>query len=282
MPVADGAPDCNSLVILGQRRGFTVSDCSAPPPPPPPGGVSLSHVQKWQVNSEIATVQAALTHQGFSTVADGYFGPGTQASYASFQQSLGLTGSNANGFPGSSSLSTLGSREGFTVTNDGVTPAGEVTEDYTRITYTSATGAVINQRSKLMLDRAVVALADSYSWTPYLTQGSYHPGVGSSAGTHDAGGVMDIRVTTMTENGRNLLVQALREVGFAAWYRTPAEGFDVHCHAVAIGDWEMSPQAEDQVQAYFNGLNGLANNGPDTLPSSFPVVKPTWVNKYNR
>lgn len=279
MPVADGAPDCNSLVILGQRRGFTVSDCSAPPPP---SGLVLSSVQMWQVNTQITTMQAALNHQGFTTAADGFFGLQTRGSYSSFQQSLGFSGTGASGDPGISSLTTLGQREGFSVTNDGGVPPGEVAEDYTRLTYTSATGAVVNQRTKLMLDRAVVALSDSYSWTPYLLQGSYHPGVGSSAGTHDGGGVVDIRVTTMTENGRNLCVQALREVGFAAWYRTPAEGFDVHIHAVGIGDHEMSAAAEDQVQQFFNGQNGLANHGADTLPSGFPVVRPTWVEKYNR
>lgn len=282
MPVANGVPTCDSLVQLGNLAGFTVADCGVTPPPPPPGSVALSAVQMWQVNASITTVQAALTHQGFSTVADGYFGPGTKAQYSLWQQSLGFTGADASGFPGVSSLTTLGSREGFTVTNDGGVPAGEPAENYTRFTYNGSGGTVVNQRTANMLALAVTQLADSYSWTPYLTQGSYHPGTASSAGTHDGGGVVDIRVTTMTENGRFLLVQALREVGFAAWYRTPAEGFDVHCHAVAIGDWEMSPEAADQVQQYFNGTNGLANHAADTLPSGYPVVKPTWVNKYNR
>lgn len=281
MPTANGVPTCDSLVQLGQLQGFTVSDCSVNPPPPS-GTVNLSHVQMWQVNSEIATVQSALTHQGFSAVADGFFGPGTKSAYSQWQQSLGYTGSDASGSPGITSLTTLGQREGFSVNNDGITPTGEPTEDYTRISYNGVSGVVVNRRTKTLLERAVVALSDSYSWTPYLTQGSYHTGTSSSAGTHDGGGVVDIRVTTMTENGRNLCVQALREVGFAAWYRTPAEGFSVHIHAVAIGDWEMSPQAEDQVQDYFNGLNGLANNGPDTLPSSYPDAPPSWALKYNR
>lgn len=280
MPVADGAPDCNSLVILGQRRGFTVDDCSAPPPPT--GSVTLSKVQMWQVNSDINRVQEALAGRGYTIVVDGYFGPQSKSVYSQWQQSLGFTGSDASGFPGNTSLTALGNAEGFTVVNDGVTPAGEPTANYSRLTYTSATGAVINQRTKTLLDRAVVALADSYSWSPYLVQGSYHPGVSGSAGTHDGGGVVDIRTSTMTLNGQNLCVQALREVGFAAWLRTPAEGFSTHIHAVAIGDWEMDPTAEDQVQDYFNGRNGLANNGPDTLPSSYAAAPPSWATKYNR
>lgn len=186
----------------------------------------------------------------------------------------------ADGVPECQSLVTLGARRGFTVSDCSIND-GEPAHDYTRISYNPGGGIIVNKRTSNMLALAVTALADSYSWTPYLVQGSYHPGVSGSAGTHDGGGVVDIRVTTMTENGRNLCVQALREVGFAAWYRTPAEGFDVHIHAVAIGDREMSPSALSQVGQYFDGTNGLANHGPDTLPSSYPVVKPSWVNKYN-
>lgn len=280
MPVADGAPDCNSLVILGQRQGFTVSDCSTQPPPS--GSVILSHVQMWIANSsEITTVQQALAAEGYSITVDGYFGPETKSVYSQWQQSLGFTGSAADGNPGCSSLTSLGNAQGFTVTCDSGVPAGEVAEDYTRISYNGASGVIINQRTKLMLDRAVAALT-AYSWTPYLLQGSYNTSNPSSAGTHDGGGVVDIRVSTMTTNGQYLCVQALRNVGWAAWLRTPDEGFSYHIHAVAIGDHEMSNPAADQVQDFFNGLDGLADNGPDTLPSSYPYTSPSWCAKYNR
>jgi hypothetical protein len=73
--------------------------------------------------------------------------------------------------------------------------------------------------------------------------------------------------------------QVLRKVGFAAWHRTPAQGFVHHIHACAIGDREMAPLARQQVQSYFNGRNGLSGNGPDT---NAPRPYPAWASKYNQ
>ena len=111
-----------------------------------------------------------------------------------------------------------------------------------------------------------------------LTQGSYNPGgVGASAGTHDGGGVVDVTVTGLTTTQRWHLVRALRTVGFAAWLRTPAQGFSYHVHAVAIGDpdiWQRDGGhvARDQVCDYYKGLNGLASHAADNTPSAYRVV----------
>lgn len=296
MPTADGVPECESLVRLGQLAGFTVTDCGAPPPTTVV--IKLSNVQYGRTNGDVQTVQAKLTNLGFNPgPQDGFYGDQTRSAYASWETSIGMA--TVDGIAGCESLTPLGNANAapvFTTSCDIANPApptntppptndGEPVHNYTRLTYTSATGAVINQRTKDMLDRAVVQLSDSYSWTPYLSQGSYNPGgVSGSAGTHDGGGVVDIRTSTMTINGADLCVQALRQVGFAAWRRTDAEGFSPHIHAVAIGDREMSASAQDQVQDYFNGRNGLANNGPDTLSSTYrtPVpMWPAWCNKYN-
>lgn len=150
----------------------------------------------------------------------------------------------------------------------------EPAHNYTKVTYSG--GVTINVRTRDMLTKAVQLLT-AYSWSPYLTQGSYNPGVSASGGTHDGGGVFDVRTSTMTTNGQNLCVEALRKAGFAAWLRTPAEGFSTHIHAVAIGDRELSEAAHDQVIDYFAGRNGLANNGPDT-GSSRPF--PAWAATY--
>ncbi|MCX5535427.1 transglycosylase SLT domain-containing protein [Streptomyces sp. NBC_00006] len=91
-----------------------------------------------------------------------------------------------------------------------------------------------------------------------ISQGSFHAGVGASAGTHDGGGVVDIAQHS------NKVVGALRASGFAAWARTPSEGFSPHTHAVAVKDKLLSPQARNQVSDFFKGRNGLADNGPDT------------------
>lgn len=293
MALTNGVPGCSDLTALGSNTTAPVfsTSCDIPDPdgPPPSGTVlKLSDVQYAKTNAAVTTAQQKLIALGFSIPAGatGYFGDQTKSAWTAWEQTIDVT--TVDGVPGCYSLTELGSRPTsptFSTSCDIPDPSGQDNEPahvYTRGTFGLGGGKIINQRTKTMIDRAVVALADSYAWAPYITQGSYNPGgVSGSAGTHDGGGVIDIRTSTMTTHGQNLCVQALREVGFAAWLRTPAEGFTTHIHAVAIGDREMSGAAANQVQAFFNGRNGLANNGPDTLPSTYQVAWPSWCNKYN-
>jgi hypothetical protein len=151
-------------------------------------------------------------------------------------------------------------------------PANEPAHDYRRVTYG---GRTVNVRTKVMLDRAR-GLMSSAGQFP-LTQGSYSRGVSASAGTHDGGGVVDIGTSGLNVNAT---LRALRQAGFAAWYRTPAEGFSYHIHACAIGDREMAPLARSQVSAYFSGRNGLANGRADSAPASVGRPYPSWAAKY--
>lgn len=98
-----------------------------------------------------------------------------------------------------------------------------------------------------------------------ITQGSYNGGgVAASAGTHDGGGALDIRATTLDDGERLEAVSWLRKVGFFASLRLPSEGkWPYHIHCVAVGCPDLSSGAAKQVTAYKNGHNGLANNGPD-------------------
>lgn len=213
-------------------------------------------------------VQDALRREYGTVVVDGYWGPQTTGYYARWQRSLGFEGSDADGLPGKTSLTRLGAKYGFTVDSTSPAPStgGEPAHNYTRTTWS---GKTINIRTRDML-REAERLSGQ---TIRLTQGSYNRGgVAASAGTHDGGGVVDIASSSTA------LVQALRKAGFAAWLRTPAQGFSYHIHACAIGDREMAQGAKNQVQAYFNGRDGLARNGADTNP---PRPWPAWANKYN-
>lgn len=107
-----------------------------------------------------------------------------------------------------------------------------------------------------------------------IVQGGYNPGgVGASAGTHDRD-ALDIRVRDLTPAQRSLGVLVLRQVGFAAFLRTKAQGFEEdHIHAVPIGG-DLSPSAAEQVEDYKAGRNGLASNGKDTGPRAW--VDQTW------
>ncbi|MPZ85795.1 MAG: peptidoglycan-binding protein [Actinophytocola sp.] len=192
-----------------------------------------------------------------TTYVDGHFGTKTVEAYAAYQRSLGYTGLDASGLPGRTSLTTLG--EGRYTVSNVLTPGA-------RLTYHSAT---MNTRTKAMLVKAEGLLGRTLS----ITQGSYNPGNPDSAGTHDGGGVLDISVSGMSTTLRTTVVRTLRQVGFAAWLRTPAQGFAYHIHAVAISDTDMSPSAQHQAGDYYLGQNGLANRGPDDGPQ---VTKVTW------
>jgi peptidoglycan hydrolase-like protein with peptidoglycan-binding domain len=211
--------------------------------------------------ASVLAVEQALQAQHLldATWVDGYFGSKTVEAYASYQRSLGFSGLDANGLPGKTSLTSLGSGR-FTVTHL-IGPGARVARD----------GYVVDARTEAMLEEAEAALGRTLT----LDQGSYNPGGDpTSAGTHDGGGVVDINVKGMTAKTRRSVAKALRIVGFAAWVRNPNQGdWPWHIHAVAISDTDLSTPAQHQVGDYYLGLNGLANRAPDDGPR---VAIHTW------
>ena len=138
---------------------------------------------------------------------------------------------------------------------------------YTRISLgldSSGRKCVVNARTKKMMDETYRLLGKSL----VVIKGSYISGTSATSGTHDGGGVVDFRSWDLASKGLSItkVLTELRRVGFAAWYRTKAQGFDPHIHAVAIGDLELSASAARQVEAYRLGKNGLAGGGPDDGP----------------
>jgi peptidoglycan hydrolase-like protein with peptidoglycan-binding domain len=218
--------------------------------------------------AHVLVVEQALQAKGLLAAAqvDGHYGTATLAAYAAYQRSLGFSGIDANGVPGRTSLTQLGSGR-FDVSRP--VAAGSRTDTYG--------GKRVNTRTATML-RAADAM---FSWNLTLTQGSYTPGNPDSAGTHDAGGVVDISVSSLSTTQRWQTVRALRTVGFAAWLRTPSDGFAYHIHANAISDPDMARVARDQVHDYYFGRNGLANHAADNTPSEYRVPL-TWWEKYQR
>lgn len=118
-------------------------------------------------------------------------------------------------------------------------------------------GARVDRMTAQALSRMEARLG--YELT--IIQGSYNTGVGASAGTHDGGGAVDLAPWDWQRK-----VRAGRDIGFAMWYRSSAEGpWPNHIHGILIGNEKASPDAKAQVAAYKSGRNGLANNGPDTF-----------------
>lgn len=109
-----------------------------------------------------------------------------------------------------------------------------------------------------------------------ITQGSYNAGgVAASAGTHDGGGVVDLAPYDWRRK-----VRVLREIGFAAWHRTPAQGpWPEHIHAVLIGNRKLAPAAARQVDSYRAGRDGLAGNALDPTWRPDPIPVFTWPPK---
>ena len=220
-------------------------------------------------SASVIEVERALSAKGLlsSGAVDGHYGTSTVSAYAAWQRSLGYTGIDANGIPGPSSLTSLGSGR-YTVTR--TVSTGSRTDSYG--------GKRVNTRTRNML-----AAADGMlSWSLVITQGSYTSSNPSSAGTHDGGGVVDISVTNLTTTQRWQTIKALRTVGFAAWLRNPSQGdWPYHIHAAAVSDPDLASAARNQIHDYYFGKNGLANHAADDTPSAYRMPF-TWWEKYLR
>jgi hypothetical protein len=158
-------------------------------------------------------------------------------------------------------------------------------DDYTEVI---VNGEIVAQRTVWMLERA----KEIYPGPGDLlrvTQGSFREDVGSSFGTHAGGGAVDISIrdpqtNTFLFSETEAMVRALRLTGFAAWYRAPGAfgpGSPPHIHAVAVGDRDLAPAAQDQLTGapgYFNGMDGLLPPyGPNPDPHGGPIVCPWMV-----
>ena len=210
----------------------------------------------------VLLVERALVKKGLlaKKLVDGSYGSSTIAAYAAWQRKLGYSGIGANGLPGKTSLTRLGSKR-FTVTR--VVDGGD------RVAYS---GETVNTRTRAMLRAAGHRLTKRCVFD--LTQGSYEPGLDASANTHDGGGAADLDIDRLCGRSITAALRALRAVGFAAWYRTPAQGpWGPHIHAIAISDPDLSAGAQPQVTDYYAGRNGLRGHGPDDGPK---VAKTTW------
>lgn len=152
-------------------------------------------------------------------------------------------------------------------------------DDYTRV---EINGRTLNQRTLAMLSHAQVLYGGELEISGYaLTQGSYSDLVSASFGTHAGGGAVDLSIMrqgtyTVLWDDVGPLLQALRVAGFAAWLRDYGElhaDSPIHIHAIAIGDRELSPAAQEQLTGpagYFRGYSGLpVTEGGTPTPDRF-------------
>lgn len=130
-----------------------------------------------------------------------------------------------------------------------------------------------SRRTAAHIEYTIERLAAEYVGAELIIiQPSFNVGVVASAGTHDKDACFDVQITHMEW----LLMQRfLRRCGWAAWYRTPAQGFTPHIHMVSLG-YPGGPSAvgiyvPGQVDDYYRhalGLKGQHDSGADS--SWFP------------
>lgn len=116
-------------VQKGAPRPTTTTTAPATPAPAKPK-VSLKHIMyaarhdpaaaqgHTSYKAEVLLVERALKAESLlsGTYVDGSFGTKTVAAYKAWQKRLGYTGDAADGIPGKTSLTKLGSKHGFEVT----------------------------------------------------------------------------------------------------------------------------------------------------------------------
>jgi hypothetical protein len=169
-------------------------------------------------------------------------------------------------------------------------PAGcqKPPEDYTRV---DINGSTLNQRTLSMLAHAQELYGGELELTgSAITQGSYTDAVSASFGTHQGGGAVDLSVMrretyTVLWDDIDPLLHALRTAGFAAWLREYGELYPnspIHIHAIAIGDRELSPAAQEQLTGsagYFHGYSGLPvqENGTPTPDRYGGLILCQWM-----
>lgn len=127
-------------------------------------------------------------------------------------------------------------------------------------------GKLMDQKTKAF----VQALEAELGYPLTIVQGCYNAGgVSASAGTHDAGGVIDLSPWDAAAK-----VRAARKLGACAWHRMPIPGvWGEHVHFVIRSQGNLSAAAAEQ-QRYFDEKprrNGLAGEPVDS--DQYP---PTW------
>lgn len=132
--------------------------------------VALFNVRFGKHNVDVKTTQSALIAAGFS-IPDGptgFFGEQTKSSYAAWQRKLGYTGSDADGFPGCTSLTKLGNKAGFTV--DCRNP-GAVAKSSVRFSQNSGIASVKDQ-ARAFAEQACDKTGAPRTWVTGVSNGA--------------------------------------------------------------------------------------------------------------
>lgn len=140
-------------------------------------------------------------------------------------------------------------------------------------TDSSGRGIFMTRYMDAWWSRVCVALG----FEPVVTQGAWMVrnggGASASAGFHDGGGCLDLRVWNLTAEQVADIIRVTRELGAAAWVRDEERGgMEPHIHLVLGSDFGIAAGARAQWADYLAGLDGLASRGEDYHPRPDPIV----------
>jgi hypothetical protein len=127
------------------------------------------------------------------------------------------------------------------------------------------------KRTAALLDRTKARLKkkaekDKKNYYIRIIQGCYNTSVAASAGTHDYDACLDVEIVGMSWYDAQ---RFLRANGWAAWVRTPAQGFSYHIHMIALPPYKLNFVSKvgqwvpGQVSDYYAHKDGLSSHGPD-------------------
>lgn len=117
-------------------------------------------------------------------------------------------------------------------------------------------------------------------FTPVITQGAWMAkaggGAADSAGYHDGGGCLDLRVWDRTDAEVERMIQVLRLMGAAAWLRNQTHGgfSDPHVHLVLGTDRGLALGARRQWDDYLAGSDGIGGIDYHWRPSPLVLIPP--------
>jgi hypothetical protein len=125
-----------------------------------------------------------------------------------------------------------------------------------------------------LMERFWADLCNRLGFTPTIVQGAWMQGAGAadSAGYHDQGGPLDLRVWDLTDSQVRQVIREWRLLGGPIWLRDARHGMDPHLHGVVGGDEPMAPGARWQIEEYAAGRDGLTSRGRDYHPRPSPLV----------
>lgn len=215
-------------------------------------------VKQGMSGARVKSLQNQLQRLGlYKAPVDGSFGPVTKAAVQAFERKHGW---NPDGVAGARVQAAL-AKEVKALPKPNWKTVGPPPADYRIVSFR---GVRVNVRTRVMIERAESYMKQmGINSKLSFSQGSYNTSVSASAGTHDGGGALDIRIGGYSSATADNVVKALRMAGFAAWHRGVNDSFDPHIHAIAIGDTRATQVAKNQVSEYRRGGDGLVGSAGD-------------------